>query len=144
MHIFQIEVEENSSKLLCINTHRGLYKFNRLAFGVKVAPDIFQQVMDAMLGETDFETAYLDILITSKSVTEHRKHIMCVSDKLQEYDFKVKDAKCNFFQTNKILDDRWPDPDRATTYRPQTTSKLCKASLAWQTSTKYLFKICIV
>ena len=38
----QIEVEENSSKLLSINTHRGLYKFNRLAFGVKFAPAIFQ------------------------------------------------------------------------------------------------------
>ena len=56
----QIEVEENSSKLLCINTHRGLYKFNRLAFGVKVAPAIFQQAMDAMLGDLDFATAYLD------------------------------------------------------------------------------------
>ena len=28
----QIPVEENSSKLLCINTHRGLYKFDRLVF----------------------------------------------------------------------------------------------------------------
>ena len=25
-----IPIEENSSKLLCINTHRGLYKFDRL------------------------------------------------------------------------------------------------------------------
>ena len=33
----QISVEEESSKLLCINTYRGLYKFERLAFGVKVA-----------------------------------------------------------------------------------------------------------
>ena len=56
----QIEVEENSSKLLSINTHRGLYKFNRLAFGVKVVPAIFQQVIDATLGDLDFITAYLD------------------------------------------------------------------------------------
>ena len=32
----QIPFEEVSSKLLCINTHRGLYKFERLPFGVKV------------------------------------------------------------------------------------------------------------
>ena len=50
----QIPVEENSSKLLCINTHRGLYKFDRLVFGIKVAPAIFQQVMDTMLGGFDF------------------------------------------------------------------------------------------
>ena len=43
----QIEVDEESSKLLCINTHRGLYKYTRLAFEVKVAPAIFQRVMDA-------------------------------------------------------------------------------------------------
>ena len=37
----QIPVEENSSKLLWINTHRGLFKFKRLPFGIKVAPAIF-------------------------------------------------------------------------------------------------------
>ena len=78
--------------------HRGLYKFNRLTFGVRFAPAIFKQVMDAMLGDLDFATAYLDdILITSKSVTEHRKHIKCVFDKLQEYSFKVMEAKRDFF-----------------------------------------------
>ena len=75
-----------------------------------------------MLGDLDFATAYLDdILITSKSVTEHWKHIMCVFDKLQEYGFKVKEAKCDFFLTEiKYLghiinkDGRRPDHDRAT------------------------------
>ena len=55
-----IPVEENSSKLLCINTHRGLYKFDGLVFGIKVAPAIFQQVMDTMLGDFDSPFAYLD------------------------------------------------------------------------------------
>ena len=78
--------------------------------------------MDAMLGDLDFATAYLDnIFITSKSVTEHRKHIMCVFDKPQEYGFKVKETKCDFFQAEmKYLghiinkDGRRPHPDRAT------------------------------
>ena len=42
----QIPVEEESSKLLCINTPRGLYTFERLPFGVEVVPAIFQQVID--------------------------------------------------------------------------------------------------
>ena len=78
--------------------------------------------MDAMLGNLDFATAYLDdILITSKSVTDHRKYIICVFDKLQEYGFKVKEAKWDFFLAEiKYLgrminyDCRRPDPDRAT------------------------------
>ena len=69
----QIPVEENSSKLLCINTHRGLYKFVRLVFGIKVAPAIFQQVMDTMLGGFDFSFAYLDdIVISSKTRFSHK------------------------------------------------------------------------
>ena len=59
----QIPVEENSSKLLCINTHRRLYKFDRLVFGIKVAPAIFQQVMDTLLGGFDFSFAYLDDIV---------------------------------------------------------------------------------
>ena len=79
----QIEVDEESSKLFCINTHRGLYKYTRLAFGVKVAPAIFQQVMNIMLGDLDYATAYLDdILVTSKTTAEHRNHIINVFEKL--------------------------------------------------------------
>nr|WP_204107672.1 reverse transcriptase family protein [Streptococcus dysgalactiae] len=42
----QIEVDEDSKELLTINSHRGLFQYNRLPFGVKTAPAIFQQIMD--------------------------------------------------------------------------------------------------
>ena len=59
----QIKMDKNSKKLLSINTHKGLYKFDRLPFGVKVAPNIFQQIMDAMLTGLDFSVAYLDNIL---------------------------------------------------------------------------------
>ena len=63
----QIPVEEKCAELLTINTHRGLYKINRLHYGIMVAPTIFQKVMDTMLADLDFTTAYLDdILIKIK------------------------------------------------------------------------------
>ena len=118
----QIPVEEESSKLLCINTHRSLYKFERLAFGVKVAPAIFQQVMDTMLGELDFSITYLDnILINSKTMEEHRGHVHKVFSRIQDYGFKIKESKCDFFMKEiKYLvhitdkDGRRPDPEQAT------------------------------
>ena len=121
----QIGVDEESSKLLCINTHRGLYRYNRLAFGVKVTPAIFQQFMDLMLGDLDYAAAYLDdILVTSKTTAEHRKHIINVFEKLSEYGFKVKEAKCDFFLPEiKYLghiinrDGHRPDPERANAIR---------------------------
>ena len=68
----RIPVEEESSKLLCINTHCRLYRFELLPFRVKVAPAIFHQVMDTMLSGLDFSVAYLDdILMNSKSLVEH-------------------------------------------------------------------------
>ena len=117
----QIPVEENSSKLLCINTHRGLYKFDRLVFGIKVAPAIFQQVMDTMLDGFNFTFAYLDIVISSKTKQLHRKHLNKVFAQIREFGFKVKEAKCDFCM-NKIKylghiidkDGRRPDTERAT------------------------------
>jgi len=33
-----MEIDEDSKKYLTINTHRGLFVYNRLPFGVTVAP----------------------------------------------------------------------------------------------------------
>ena len=118
----EIPVAENGSKLLCINTHTELYKFDRLSFGMKVAPAIFQQVMDTMLGGFDFTFAYLDdIVISSKTKELHREHLNKVFAQIQEFGFKVKEAKCDFCM-NKIKylghiidkDGRRLDPERAT------------------------------
>ena len=85
-----------------INTHRKLYKFERLPFGVKVTPTIFQQVMDAMLSGLDFSVAYLDdILMNSKSVVEHKDQIHKVFAKIQDYDFKIKEDQMWFFSWKK-------------------------------------------
>ena len=66
----QIPVEEVRSKLLCINTHRGLYKFEHLPSRVKMVSAIFQQVIDIILSGFDFTVAYLDdILMQSKTMT---------------------------------------------------------------------------
>ena len=116
----QIPVEEESSKLLCINTHYGLFKFERLPFGVKVAPTIFQQVMDTMLSGFDFAVAYLDdILMKIQSLGKHKEHVHKVFAKIQDHGFKLKESKCDFFM-EKIKyfghiidwDGRRPDPDR--------------------------------
>ena len=53
--------------------HRGLFKYERLPFGVKTAPAVFQQIMDTMIAGLDFATAHLDdILVKSNPMEEHR------------------------------------------------------------------------
>ena len=117
----QLPVQEESSQLLCIATHKGLFKFNRLAFGIKVAPAIFQQVIDTMLSGLDFAIGYLDdILMKSESIEEHRKHVFQVFERIKEYGFTLKDTKCEFFlkkikYLGQIIDKdgRRPDPERS-------------------------------
>ena len=45
----QLMLEEDSRQYLTINTHRGLYQFTRLPFGVTSAPAMFQKTMDLVL-----------------------------------------------------------------------------------------------
>ncbi|XP_036363453.1 uncharacterized protein K02A2.6-like [Octopus sinensis] len=59
----QIKADEECSKFLTVNTPKGLYKYNRLPFGLKVTPAIFQQVVDAMLADCKFAIPYLDDLL---------------------------------------------------------------------------------
>ena len=42
----QIELNEESKKMVVINTHKGLYRYRRLPFGLNSAPAIFQQIID--------------------------------------------------------------------------------------------------
>ena len=42
----QLLLDEESKKFTTINTHKGLYQYNRLPFGVSSTPGIFQRTME--------------------------------------------------------------------------------------------------
>ena len=56
----QIPVDKECVKYLNIKTYKGLYRFNRLPFGIMVAPGIFQQIMNMLLNDVNFATVYLN------------------------------------------------------------------------------------
>ena len=45
----QLVLDKESRELTTINTHKGLYQYRRLPFGVSAAPAIFQRTMECML-----------------------------------------------------------------------------------------------
>ncbi|XP_062557959.1 uncharacterized protein K02A2.6-like [Armigeres subalbatus] len=87
----QVEIEEASRDLLTINTHRGLYRYNRLPPGVKTAPGAFQQLMDTMLAGLPCTSGYLDdVIIGGKDEEEHARNLHAVLARIQEYGFTVR------------------------------------------------------
>jgi len=45
----QLPLDNDSKKLLTVNTQKGLFQFTRLLYHVSTAPAIFQSVMDRIL-----------------------------------------------------------------------------------------------
>jgi len=71
----QIPLDKNSRKYVVINTHRGLFQYNRLPFGVSSAPGIFKRVMESLLsGVPNVVVYHDDILVTGPTEEEHLAH----------------------------------------------------------------------
>ncbi|KAK4468996.1 hypothetical protein MN116_000138 [Schistosoma mekongi] len=101
----QVEVDDDSKPYLTINTHRGLYQYNRLPFGVKPAPAIFQQLMDIMISNLDCVAAYLDdIIVVGSSKDELLFRLDKVLTRISQSGFQLQKQKCEFFlQSVKYL-----------------------------------------
>lgn len=95
----QMELDEEAKKVLAINTHKGLFQFNRMPFGIASAPAIFQRTMEQVTAGIDHVACYLDdIIVTGGNDEEHVKNLETVFRRLKEYGFLLKKEKCAFLQ----------------------------------------------
>ena len=93
----QIQLAESSKPLVTINTHRGLYHYTRLPFGVASAPALFQKVMDTVLQGLPKVICFLDdILITASSCQEHLENVHRVLQWLEQYSIHARKSNCAF------------------------------------------------
>ena len=60
---FWQKLDDESSRLCTFNTPIGRYRFTRLPFGVKCAPEIFQRTMDQMVEDLDGVEVIMDDVI---------------------------------------------------------------------------------
>ena len=90
-------MEEGSREYLTINTHKGLFQYNRLPFGVASAPAIFQRAMETLLRGLKGVSIYLDdILIAGPNLTEHIENLQQVLQCLSEAGLRLNKEKCSF------------------------------------------------
>ncbi|KFD49043.1 hypothetical protein M513_10091 [Trichuris suis] len=94
----QIELDEESKKLMVVNTPFGLFQYQRLPFGVASAPAIFQQLMAQLTSDVPGCAAYLDdIIVTGKDVAEHVQNLETLFARLKAAGLRCKLEKCSFF-----------------------------------------------
>ena len=93
----QLPLEKNSKQYTTINTHQGLFQYNRLPFGVSSAPGIFQRAIDGLIKGIPDVAAYMDdILITGETQQEHLQNLVAVLERLKTCGAKLKKPKCLF------------------------------------------------
>ena len=94
----QLVLAESSRELTTINTHKGLYRYTRLPFGISSAPAIFQRTMDSLLQGLNHVVVYLDdIVVTGSSDEEHIHNLGEVLSRLSNAGIHLKREKCSFF-----------------------------------------------
>ena len=93
----QVLLDEDSQKLITINTPKGLYQYNRLPFGISSTPAIFQRVMEILLQGIPNVSVYIDdILITGRTQEEHLQNLQVVLSRLERAGLRLKRPKYTF------------------------------------------------
>lgn len=90
----QVELEEESKSLVTISTHKGLFAYNRLCFGVASAPGLFQREMEQVLYGLEGVCFFYDILISGLTRAIHDERLRAVLNRLKECGLTVKKEKC--------------------------------------------------
>ena len=98
---WQVELEEDAKPVTAFSTHKGLYQFKVLPFGLCNAPATFERLMELVLRGLQWEKClvYLDDIICFGDSFDHAmENLTMVIEKLVQAGLKLKPSKCCLFQ----------------------------------------------
>ena len=82
-----------------INTHKGLYQYTRLPFGVASSTALWQRAIEQVLqGISGVQCLLDDIIVTGPNDKKHWKNLNAVSQRLDDYSLRVNKNTCKFFE----------------------------------------------
>ena len=96
---WQIQISENDKYKTAFVTPFGHYEWNVMPFGLKNAPSEFQNIMNEIFNQySHFSIVYIDdVLIFSKSIDEHWKHLHLFARIIKSNGLVVSAAKIKLF-----------------------------------------------
>lgn len=97
---WQVAQDERDADKTTFITRRGSFRFRVLSFGLQGSPTLFQRVMDLALAGLTWDSCLVyidDIVIFSRTQSEHIERLEKVLKRLSEHNLKVKPENANFF-----------------------------------------------
>ena len=96
-------IREEDRVLTTLNTHKGLFQWNRLPYGISSSSAIFQSVMDDTLAGVPMTCCRIDdILISGRNDEEHLINLNNVITRLELRGFKCKVEKSSFMEDHVV------------------------------------------
>ena len=77
-------------------THEGILKFNVMPFGLTGVPT-FQRLIDLIMAALNLEICLIfldDIIVFSSNVSEHRRRLIAIFERLRSAKLKLKPSSC--------------------------------------------------
>ena len=103
----QVEIEEADREKTAFISHKGLYQYKRLPFGLKNAPAQFQRLMDKIIGGLRWQAALVyidDLLVYSANWRDHLHHLEIIMKSARDAGLVFSLEKCSFgFSDVKLL-----------------------------------------
>ena len=96
---WQIELDPATQEKTAFVTHNGLFEFSVLPFGLTNSPASFQRLMGHILRGLEYKCALIyidDIIIFSKTIDDHLKHLEEIFLRLNDANLKLNPTKCVF------------------------------------------------
>lgn len=94
---WQLQLDDESSRLCTFNSPFGRFRFKRLPFGISSAPEIFHRTIHNLFEHTEgVDTSMDDIIVWGNDQEDHDRHLRNVLEKAREVGLKLQKDKCEF------------------------------------------------
>ena len=91
---YQVKLDDESSKLLTMNTPFGRYRFLRMPFGISPAPEIWQKTACEIFEGLEGVDVYMDdVLVWGETLSEHNMRLRRVLERADKQGLKLKRDK---------------------------------------------------